>query len=179
MMEHYYQDIQGWFNFSGLYRRMVQEMPEGAHFAEIGCWKGRSAAFLAVEMINADKGQMLHCIDHWKGSEEHEQVPTNLFNQFINNVKPVMRCVGITRADSVRAAKNFADDYFHFVFIDAGHDYDSVIADINAWLPKVKKGGVIAGDDYPMKGVSQAVNELIPNVQTGQENGWEYWWANV
>lgn len=178
-MEHYFQNIQGWFNFSQLYRRMVEEMPEGARFAEIGCWKGRSAAFMGVEIINSGKKQFLLCVDHWKGSEEHEDVPTNLFYQFIHNVKPVMSCLGFIRTDSVSAAKPYEDGYFDFVFIDAGHDYDSVKADIAAWLPKVKKGGVIAGDDFPMVGVNQAVKELIPGYQVGQENGWEYWWATV
>ena len=178
-MEHYYHNIQGWFNFSQLYRRMVEEMPEGARFAEIGCWKGRSAAFMGVEIMNAKKQQFLLCVDHWKGSEEHEKVPTNLFYQFIHNVKPIMSCLGYLRQDSVKAAKGFEDGHFDFVFIDAGHDYDSVKADITAWLPKVKKGGVIAGDDYPMEGVAKAVKELIPDANLGQESGWAYWWANV
>jgi hypothetical protein len=37
-----------------------------------------------------------------------------------------------------------------------------VIADIVAWYPKVKQGGVISGHDYPTwEGVKKAVNEYF------------------
>jgi hypothetical protein len=49
---------------------------------------------------------------------------------------------------SVEAAKQFEDGYFDFVYIDANHTYESVIADLEAWYPKVRKGGMIAGHDY-------------------------------
>jgi hypothetical protein len=49
---------------------------------------------------------------------------------------------------SVEAAKQFEDGYFDFVYIDANHTYESVTADLNAWYPKVREGGMIAGHDY-------------------------------
>jgi predicted O-methyltransferase YrrM len=49
---------------------------------------------------------------------------------------------------SVEAAKQFEDDYFDFVYIDANHTYEGVIADLEAWYPKVRKGGMVAGHDY-------------------------------
>ena len=49
---------------------------------------------------------------------------------------------------SVRAAKQFKDGYFDFVYIDADHSYDGVTADLEAWYPKVRKGGMLAGHDY-------------------------------
>jgi hypothetical protein len=49
------------------------------------------------------------------------------------------------------------------VFIDLNHSYESVKEDIALWLPKVKKGGYLAGDDYHENwpGVIQAVNEML------------------
>jgi hypothetical protein len=49
---------------------------------------------------------------------------------------------------SVEAAKQFEDDYFDFVYIDATHSYEEVTKDLNAWYPKVRKGGMLAGHDY-------------------------------
>ena len=49
---------------------------------------------------------------------------------------------------SVEAAKQFEDDYFDFVYIDANHVYEEVIADLEAWYPKIRKGGMLAGHDY-------------------------------
>ena len=59
---------------------------------------------------------------------------------------------------SVEVAKTF-DIKLDLVFIDGDHNYKSVAPDIDAWLPKVRKGGIIAGHDYDMPDVKRAVKE--------------------
>ena len=56
------------------------------------------------------------------------------------------------------------DNYFDLVFVDASHAYSKAKEDIEHWLPKVKRGGILAGHDYYMRwpGVVKAVNELFP-----------------
>lgn len=49
---------------------------------------------------------------------------------------------------SVEASKDFDDGTLDFVYIDGDHCFESVVADIAAWLPKIRKGGIISGDDY-------------------------------
>jgi hypothetical protein len=52
------------------------------------------------------------------------------------------------------------------VFIDASHDYESVLHDIKAWLPVVVDGGIISGHDYTSpgyEGVKKAVDEHFGN----------------
>jgi hypothetical protein len=75
---------------------------------------------------------------------------------------------------SLEAAKLYPDNSLDFVLIDASHDYPSVHADILAWLPKVKSGGILAGDDLPWFGVKRAVDELLP----GYKNCRAYWVFN-
>lgn len=49
---------------------------------------------------------------------------------------------------SLEAAQQFDDESLDFVYIDGDHSYQAVMDDIEAWLPKVKPGGILAGDDY-------------------------------
>ena len=67
----------------------------------------------------------------------------------------------VIRKTSVEGAKDFKDESLDFVFIDAGHGYDDVKNDIEAWLPKVKRTGIIMGHDWDAGyiGVEQAVRE--------------------
>lgn len=50
------------------------------------------------------------------------------------------------------------------VFIDAAHDYHSVVDDIAAWAPLVRPGGILCGHDFGHRrfgGVQQAVREFV------------------
>jgi hypothetical protein len=73
--------------------------------------------------------------------------------------------------DSALVAAKFPDDHFDFVYIDAQHDYDSVKRDIEAWWPKVKKGGFLAGHDYGGD-VAKAIQEKFGSVSSGYGSDW-------
>jgi hypothetical protein len=51
------------------------------------------------------------------------------------------------------------------MYVDASHFYDDVKRDLEAFFPKLKPGGYIAGDDYDRRGiwdhgVTRAVDEF-------------------
>lgn len=181
-MQNRYASIPGWFNFSNAYAEAIREAKPGAHFVEVGCWAGRSTAWLATEIVNSGKDITLYCVDHWQGSPEHEDNPlrAHIWETFNQNMAEVKQRMGeklqIIRSDSAAAAKKFGNASVDFVWLDAGHDYDSVARDIKAWLPKVRPGHVLGGDDYPMEGVKEAVRELLPGVDQRPQNGWAGWW---
>jgi hypothetical protein len=75
---------------------------------------------------------------------------------------------------SVEAANLYEDNSLDFVCIDAAHDYESIKSDILAWLPKIKVGGMLAGDDYPYPGVTKATNELLEGFQHSTA---AWWWT--
>lgn len=60
----------------------------------------------------------------------------------------------------MECVNEFPDKYFDFVYIDADHSYQSVKNDILAWSSKVKDGGILAGHDYIMNSVKQALEEV-------------------
>ena len=58
-------------------------------------------------------------------------------------------------------AANLIPSDLDFVYIDGNHDYEHVKADIANYYVKVRKGGIIGGDDFNCgNGVIQAVTEF-------------------
>lgn len=152
-MEHFYQNLgEDWFTFPKLYSHVASTFADGSRFVEVGSWKGRSASYLAVEIINAGKDIKLFCVDTWQGSVEHESMACvkddTLYKEFIINTEPVKDVIVPIRKASIDAAKTFADGSLSFVFIDASHVYEDVMQDLEAWYPKVAAGGIFAGHDY-------------------------------
>lgn len=166
-MQHYFETIHGWFTAQELYAGAVRVFPSDSQFVELGTWKGKSAAFMGVEIANSGKRQHLTTIDTFKGSDEeaHRNDPDIqrgcLKEVAETNLEPLSAYVSIKQSDSAEAAAGFADGSIQFLFIDAGHDYESVKRDISAWLPKMAPNGVISGDDLHWDGVRQAVNEAF------------------
>ena len=75
--------------------------------------------------------------------------------------------IEMIRGKSSEVVDNFVDESIDFLFIDGNHSYDYVLEDLELYYPKVKRGGVITGDDYFMnknayrkKMVQEAVNDF-------------------
>ena len=173
-MEHIYQEEQfgpNWFGFDDIYKEQVEAAQDGAHFIEVGCFLGKSAAFMIVEIINSGKNIQFDMIDHWNGSSEHQDMDIikekGLYETFRSNMLPFSgyRNTRSIRMNSVDAAQIYSDESLDFVFIDASHEEQDVKNDIDAWLPKVKKGGVLAGDDWGFEAVVNAVQSKFDNTQ--------------
>jgi predicted O-methyltransferase YrrM len=166
-MQHFWRDIKGWASFRELYEEMVKAAPADtpSHFVEIGSWFGKSAVYMAVEIANSGKPIKFDCVDPWTdgGADlKHKTVGWEkdaLYKAFIRNIQPVRHYITAVRERSLDAAPRYEDASLDFVMIDGDHSYEACLADIDAWLPKVKKGGVIAGDDYNWSGVKRAVRD--------------------
>ena len=85
-----------------------------------------------------------------------------LFNIFTLNCN-VNDIVTPIQGKSLDAVSMFEDESIDFIFIDASHEYKDVLSDITSWYPKLKPGGLIAGDDYSKcwSGVIRAVDEYF------------------
>lgn len=152
---------------------MVSIAEDGFKFVEVGSWKGRSAAFMCVEIFNSGKKIQFDCVDVWTGlgepgeyESDQSVVQNTLYDEFTENMKPVHGLYNPIKDLSYKAASLYDDKSIDFVFIDAGHAYSEIRKDIVSWLPKVKPGGYIGGHDYASKhGVRRAVNELIKDFE--------------
>lgn len=183
MIPHFYQTIQGWdAGITPLYKKMVDSAPstKWLHFVEVGTWKGRSAAFMAVEIANSGKKIKFECVDTWQGTVEDGHLEDQhikngtLYEHFVQNMLPVEKYYKPRISTSLDAACNYDDNSLDFVFIDAAHDYDNVKADIIAWLPKIKPQGVLAGHDMFHPPVAKAVNEILEKPVRFNKQCWTY-----
>jgi hypothetical protein len=93
------------------------------------------------------------------------------YNNFLDLSKNDSR-IKVIKDFSINASTQFSDGHFDFVYIDADHTEPAVQKDINAWWPKVRSGGVLAGHDYSHAapvvkgtvlkfGVIEAVNKFV------------------
>jgi hypothetical protein len=148
-------DLQGWFgpaNQRALERVLRGVARPGMRVLEIGTWKGLSTSVIA--RVVKEQGGTVYCVDTWAGNVgvggAHKQVLVkDVFAVFRDNMK-LLGVWGVIRPiymDSAAAHEVLKDDFFDFIFIDADHRYEGVRGDLLRYLPKLKRGGIVCGDD--------------------------------
>ncbi|MCX6907748.1 MAG: class I SAM-dependent methyltransferase [Verrucomicrobia bacterium] len=134
--------------------------------AEVGSWYGLGSTPVLARSVGPDG--VLVCVDTWPHPRALPHFMANIARAGVaDRIVPL-------RTWSQSASQMFLPGAFDLVFIDGGHSYDCVLADIRAWFPLVRVGGVLCGDDYnyPDGGVSKAVNELLPGVEVVANRIW-------
>ncbi len=151
--------VPGWSTkdeLRSLYRAAVTAGGPG-DIAEVGSWKGRSTILLARALNEADaSGAKVWAIDHHVGSDEDQHrellaAEGSTLDGFLANIAAggvEDRVVPLVMS-SVDGAAELARRgvLLRMVFIDGAHDEASVRADIRAFLPLVRAGGLIAMHD--------------------------------
>lgn len=118
---------------------------------ELGTYAGGSA--IAIARVIAQWGGRLTTIDAFTHGTTIEQVKAN-FAQYA-----VPGDVVVLKVDTREAAKDWrGGKLVDFLYVDGDHSYDGCLADLEAWYPLVRSGGVICGDDYgrPEMNVTEA-----------------------
>lgn len=149
---------------------------------EVGVYKGN----LSRSLLRGLPNLYLYMVDRWQEYSDAEKQGNNhstmsqKSQEAFENV--YLKAMGVNREypnrsvimrrDSISASHRFIDGAFDFVFIDGDHSHSAVLADIGAWLPKVKKGGWIGGHDYSREPVMKAVNEIFDVVELDVDDTW-------
>jgi predicted O-methyltransferase YrrM len=138
--------------------------------AEIGVWQGRLSDVLMrldldrLILVDPFDTALPHCSKKWFSQAELDLVYEAILNRIPKHCE-------FYRLESVLAAGIMKDESLDFVFIDANHY--KCAEDIEAWWPKVKQGGVLAGDDYvQIHEVKAAVDVAFPEC----ESHGRIWW---
>ena len=150
--------LDGWFSArqcAELFIKIATKVKPNSKIVEVGSWKGRSSVFASRAASLSDS--TLYCVDTWEGNKgEGLNHPTvqiaqreDVFLQFLRNITRY-GCdnVVVCRGESVEVASSWNYGPIDFLFIDASHDYESVLKDLKAWVPWVKPGGIVCGDDW-------------------------------
>lgn len=137
-----------------------------APFAQNLFWKTGNAAEVGVFQGDFSRHNLqfwkghYYAIDAWDWRPSDNKFPRNDKNfksDQINvanmemarkNTRAFGARVQLLRALSENATLSFTDNFFDWVYIDALHTKEALLADLRAWWPKVRPGGLVSGDDY-------------------------------
>ena len=159
---------------------MIKMLIPDSEGAEIGVQQGG----FANEILSTPV-RKLHLIDAWTHVPGHPDNAISMSQGGHNCNETTVRCrfekeiksgrVVVHRMFSVEAARHFTIGSLDWIYIDADHCYDAVLADLNAWSARVKKGGCIMGHDYMDWGVAIELRfGVIPAVSKFcADNGWK------
>jgi len=157
---------------------VLDKLPEGSAGVEVGVWKGDLSAMILRKV----RPTTLMLVDPWifdprfseslfgGGKATQSQADMDAIFQKVRgrfSVEVARGVVSIRRNTSVEAAAATADESVDWVYIDGNHTYEFVLEDLRSWYPKVRPGGLVAGDDYDRPGawwgdgVTKAVNEFV------------------
>lgn len=147
----------------------LELVPKNTICAEIGVAYGE----YSDEILKIVNPKELHMIDLYSwgdfwGKDYFKSSGKNHYEWIKDKYKDDER-VKIKKGFSFEILEQYPDEYFDYVYVDGGHDYETVKKDIDVLMRKVKDNGIIAFNDYcyfplrePMEyDVERAVNELL------------------
>lgn len=120
------------------------------NFIEIGSYEGRGTCWL-LDNILTSSSATITCLDTWQGGYEHNKNYMSIVEErFINNTKEHLGKLKIIKDTSYNGLLKLQNniEYYDFIYIDGGHTMKDVLQDAILSFPLIKKGGIIAFDDY-------------------------------
>jgi predicted O-methyltransferase YrrM len=123
----------------------------------IGCEVGVYFGAHAKQMVDGLDLKELHLVDKYWREDIMFSKARDLLRSTEEEEKDFIWHIGW----SVRVAESIKNEYFDFIYIDANHGYDDAYTDLKAWYPKLKKGGFMAGHDWNIESVQQAVEDYM------------------
>jgi hypothetical protein len=120
--------------------------------AEIGVYHGD----YSEQLCRGIPGLQLTCVDSWvtrQGQNPHfkggQPFPPDLPEAYAHTRERLAPyAVTYLRMWSADAARYVPNASLDFVYLDATHWFENVVADLALWVPKVRVGGIVAGHDY-------------------------------
>ncbi len=167
--------IQGWNGRHPSLARLTS-LPGSGIVVDVGVWKGQSTLTMAKAMKDNGIDGVVIAVDTFLGSSEHwanekglftrQQGRPDLYDTFLSNVVAAglqTQVIPLPQTSTTAALilKKLGIEPA-IIHIDAAHEYNEVLRDLEHWWEVLPKGGTIIGDDYDIHwpGVVQAADEF-------------------
>lgn len=128
--------------------RLAEYAAQATQICEIGSYHGKSALVMSL----ANPQAYIFCIDQPESVEAWGTLQLNVASR---------ERVGLFAGTS-RCLQSATEPIYDFAFIDGGHLFEDVSADIAFLLPAMKPGAVIAGHDW-RQDLGDGVNRGVLN----------------
>jgi hypothetical protein len=132
--------------------RQVLEVTNSKTIVEVGVWKGEFAKYVLEECKHIERYYM---IDPWGTLPDWNKpynVETKLFDEVYKEAMSVTAFasdrVVVLRGRTKEVIDKIPDESLDFAYIDGDHTLRGITIDLIKLLPKMKEGGLIAGDDF-------------------------------
>lgn len=174
-----------WNNIPPIFEKAIDLADPCKLVVEVGTWMGGSARTMAEILKRKYPGDLdleIVCVDTFLGSVEHwtresylmtfvNGHPT-IYHHFLSNniftgnqdIITPFPCDSINAYETLKKWQIQPD----LVYIDAGHDYKSVYADIERWTEVLRPGGVLLLDDAHHPPIIQAVGDYLKDTATSE-----------
>lgn len=168
--------IPGWMQLDEL-RWLAEQASTRQTILEIGAWQGRSSKALAM----ATPG-VVYVSDDWRGEESTPVEPARLRTLFAQNLLAEIASGKVVQLHLSSEALHWMIDrewlnvpsWFDMIFIDGSHDESSVRQDIDHALRRLAPGGILCGHDHGLRGVQNALREMLPDARVVAYSIWAW-----
>lgn len=147
-------------NISLRLAELASVVPADQAIVEIGVYKGRTVCYLAH---GARHGQGAHVygVDTFDLKQGRHSAPQAQAQRTIR-AQGMREYVTLIRGFSHQVAAEWGGPSIGLLFVDGDHSYAGVRGDIEAWLPHLADGAIVAFDDHEdtHPEVVRAVNDL-------------------
>jgi hypothetical protein len=161
--------IAGW---SILYYGVFSDIINSNNYkniAEVGIGYGSHAKHI-LKNTNIDRLYLVDPVKQYNNDffsddimNKEPEVPGNNFNELYALINEELsfkkEIIIFLRKESITVTnEEIPDESLDCVFIDANHEYQHVLNDLNFWWRKIRTGGQMLGDDFYMNDVKNAVD---------------------
>ena len=164
-------------------------------FLEIGVFHGVTARNICELLCQTHKNDFKYIgLDLFAETEENknEVIPNNTFNNPLKRIyfkyikkqnpysleavkdllKKFEKNIHLIQGNSNKVLKKIDMSKIDYVFLDGGHEYNTVKNDLDNCIEVIKKGGTVLCDDYNLgsaPGVKKAIDEFVEKNQLNIE----------